>query len=181
MLFRSCEPAGLTLALFIAMSEVTSQGANISSRKYELLTSDTKIEDGHKLIRVRRISDGVLGGYIESEKNLSQAGTSFLDDQSRAYGQARIEDDAQLHGLARDSAQLSGRASVYGAIYGRAKVKDNAVVYGQAYDDSTIEGSAVIHGQVFGSATVAGRAQVYGRVFGKANVGDDETIYGDRE
>ena len=178
MYFRLCARA--CLVSFLALSDAPSQGANIVTRKYEFVSSDTKVEDGHKLTRIRRVSDGVLGGYVESENNLSQAGASFLDDQSRAYGQARIEGDAQLHGLARDSAQLSGRAAVYGAIYGRAHVKDNAVLYGQAYDDSTIEGSAVVHGQVFGNATVGGRAQIFGRVFGNANVGDDETIYGDR-
>ncbi len=88
--------------LLLAASVSASAAAAAVPHKYEFVTSDTKVEDGHKLTRVRLISGGALGGYIESESNLSQAGSCFLDEQSRAYGDARITDDAQLHGLARE-------------------------------------------------------------------------------
>lgn len=39
--------------------------------KYEF-TSETKNYDGHILHRIRRLSDDQLGGWIESEDNLSQ-------------------------------------------------------------------------------------------------------------
>ncbi|MGD0641826.1 MAG: hypothetical protein ABSC22_13850 [Roseiarcus sp.] len=166
--------------LLLAAGVAASAATDAAPRKYEFVTSDTKVEDGHKLTRVRLISSGVLGGYIESESNLSQAGACFLDDQSRAYGNARITDDAQLHGLARDSARLSDRAKVYGAIYGNAQVKDDAVVYGQVYDDAVVDGFAAVHGQVFGAAKVGGHARVYGRIYGAAEVRGDETVYGER-
>ena len=41
--------------------------------KYEF-TDETKNYEGHLLHRIRRLSDSKLGGWIESEKNLSQEG-----------------------------------------------------------------------------------------------------------
>jgi hypothetical protein len=158
-----------------------SAAAVAAPKKYVFVTTDTMVEDGHKLTRVKRLSDGTLGGYIESESNLSQTGACFLDDKSRAFGQARITDDAQLHGEARDSGQLSGRAAVYGAISGNGQVKDSAVVYGQVYDNGIVDQYATVNGQVFGNGRVGGHAKIYGRVFGNASVGGDETVYGDRQ
>jgi hypothetical protein len=180
MLIRSIDIASLGACLVLATAIFASGPAPAAAAKYELVAADTKMEDGHKLTRVRRLADGTLGGYIESENNLSQQGSSFLDEQSRAYGQAQILDDAQLHGLARGSAKLSGRGAVYGAIYGDAQVKDDAAVYGQVYGNAVVEGSAIVHGHVYGNARVKDHAQVYGNVFGDAVVGGSDTIYGNR-
>ena len=181
MAIRSIDLAYWSATLLLAASFLASVEAAAAAAKYELVASDTKVEDGRKLTRVRLVSKGTLGGYIESQDNLSQSGSCFLDDQSRAYGQARITDDAQLHGLAKDSARLSGRGQVYGAIYGHGQVKDDAVVYGQVYDNAVVEGSASVHGQVFGNAKVEGHAQVYGTVSGSVVISGSETLYGNRQ
>ena len=181
MAIRSIDLAYWSATLLLAATLFASVEASAAAGRYELVTSDTKVEDGHKLTRVRLVSNGTLGGYIESEANLSQAGSCFLDDQSRAYGKARITDDAQLHGLAKDSARLSGRGKVFGAIYGNGQVKDDAVVNGQVYDNGIVKGSATVHGQVFGNAKVEDHAQVYGTVSGNVVISGAETIYGTRE
>jgi hypothetical protein len=178
---RSIDLACWSASFLLATSLLSSVAAYAVPAKYELVTSDTKVEDGHKLTRVRRLSDGALGGYIESENNLSQSGASFLDEHSRAYGQARILDDAQLHGLARDSGRLSGRAALYGAISDNGQVKDDAVVHGKVYGNAVVEGHAVVNGQAYGNAKVEGQAQVYGTVSGNAVVSGDEAVYGDRQ
>ena len=41
--------------------------------KYEF-TDKTITNDGHILHEIRRLSDGKIGGWIESEDNLSQEG-----------------------------------------------------------------------------------------------------------
>lgn len=64
--------------------------------KYEF-TGEVKIEFGVKLHRIRAlvaiaaigVAAGDLGGWIESEKNLSQV-----------YGDARVSGDAQVYGNA---------------------------------------------------------------------------------
>jgi hypothetical protein len=181
MQIRSTKSTHFIALVLYAGSLSMSAAEAAAPKKYAFVTTDTMAEDGHKLTRIRRLSDGVLGGYIESENNLSQTGASFLDDKSRAFGQARITDDAQLHGLARDSGQLSGRSAVYGAVSGNGQVKDNAVVYGQVYDNGIVDENATVNGQVFGNGRVGGHAKVYGRVSGNASIGGDETIYGDRQ
>jgi len=64
----------------------------MSTKKYELVTTDTKTNwDGKTLYRIRRISNGELGGYIESEKNLSQ-----VSGNAWVYGDARVSGNAQV-------------------------------------------------------------------------------------
>ncbi len=147
--------------------------------KYELVLTDVIYENGHKLTRVRRIADGVYGGYIESESNLDQPGRAFLDEKSKAYANSRILDDAQLYGIARDSATIQGEARVFGEAYGMAVVRDRSEVYGQIYENGLVAGQAIVHGQVFGHGQVFDNARVFGRVYGNALIGGDQVVFGD--
>ena len=58
------------------------------TKKYKLLKNDFIEVDGIKLYRVQRLSDGLIGGYIESEKNLSHKGCCFVFDDAEVYGDA---------------------------------------------------------------------------------------------
>ena len=84
-------------------------------KKYEL-TSDTKIVFGHILYRIKALSSfgcvsaGDLGGFLESEKNLSQNGDAWVYGDARVYGNARVYGDAEVYGDAR----VYGNAEVYG-------------------------------------------------------------------
>ena len=98
--------------------------------KYEL-TDETIDVSGTTLHRIKALKDfgnvkkGELGGYVESEYNLSQIGNCWV------YGNARVCGDAEL----------CGNAKVYGNawVYGNAEVCGNARVYGNA-DYITIKG-----------------------------------------
>ena len=78
-------------------------------KKYEL-TSETKIVFGHILYRIKALSSfgcvsaGDLGGFLESEKNLSQNGDAWV------YGNAEVSGNARVYG----NAEVSGNARVYG-------------------------------------------------------------------
>ena len=82
-------------------------------KKYEL-TSDTKIVFGHILYRIKALSSfgcvsaGDLGGFLESEKNLSQNGNAWVSGNARVYGNARVSGSAEVYG----SARVSGNAEV---------------------------------------------------------------------
>ena len=56
------------------------------SRKYEF-TGEVNAEG---LKRIRRLSDGFLGGWIESEKNLSHEGSSWVSENARVFEDARV-------------------------------------------------------------------------------------------
>ncbi len=98
--------------------------------KYEL-TDETIDVSGTTLHRIKALKDfgnvkkGELGGYVESEYNLSQIGNCWV------YGNARVCGDAEL----------CGNAKVYGNawVYGNAELCGNARVYGNA-DYITIKG-----------------------------------------
>ena len=119
--------------------------------KYEL-TDETIDVSGTTLHRIKALKDfgnvkkGELGGYVESEYNLSQIGNCWV------YGNARVCGDAELCGNAKvcGNARVCGNAEVCGNawVYGNAEVCGNAKVYGNAW--------------VYGNAELCGNARVYG-------------------
>ena len=88
-------------------------------KKYEL-TSETKIVFGHILYRIKALSSfgyvsaGDLGGFLESEKNLSQNGNAWVSGNARVYGNAEVSGNARVSGSAEvsGSARVSGNAEV---------------------------------------------------------------------
>ena len=125
-------------------------------KKYEL-TSETKVIDGVELRRIKalnsfgNIKKGELGGWIESEKNLSQ------------YGDAWVGVNATVRG----NATVGGNATVRG----NATVGDKADVYGKA----TISGDATVRGKedyiVFKNWWSSGRYFTWTRSNNKWKVG----------
>lgn len=131
--------------------------------KYELILNDTIVTpEGKTLYRIRAIADfgnvkaGQLGGYIESESNLSHKSDCWVYDGAMVYDDAHILGDARIFDQAK--------------VYGHAIVCDEAWVYGQA--------------EVFGHASVGdmvrilGCAKVHGsiRVYGEAWIFDSTVI-----
>jgi hypothetical protein len=77
--------------------------------KYEFI-GETKKFNGITLRRIRRLSDGLVGGWIESEANLSHKGKCFVYGDTRVYGDARVYGNARVYGDTR----VYGNARVYG-------------------------------------------------------------------
>jgi len=122
-------------------------------KKYEF-TGESKDVSGVTLRRIRRLSDGLVGGWIEKEENLSQDGTCFVFDSSEVYQDVKISEHAVIFGSARLSgcATLTGRAMVYGnaIVAGNAKLSGNVEVYGRSIisGDTTIMDSCSVSGNV---------------------------------
>ena len=144
--------------------------------KYELVKTDTKQFCGRTLYRIRAlvaigslIAPNDLGGYIESEKNLSQ-----MSDNAWVYDNAQVFDDARVFG----NAQVFGDAQVFddAQVFGNACVFDDAWVYdnAQVFDDARVFGNA----RVSDNAWVYDNAQVFddARVFGNARVSGDARV-----
>ena len=121
-------------------------------RKYEL-TDETKIYSGITLHRIKSLVDfgcinaGEIGGWIETEDNLSQYGNAWVG------GNAIVRDSAHVGGnaIVRDSAHVGGNAIV----------RDSALVG----DDAHVGGNAIVRDSVHvgGNAHVLGNALVYGK------------------
>lgn len=145
-----------------------------------IITEDTLVISGITLHRIKRLNDGLIGGYVEAEKNPSQSGTCFLYDDGRAFGEAAIIDDAQVFGSVRDEALVSGNATVSGDVFGNASIAEHAELQGKAYDRAVIRGNAKVVGEAFGDSITEGSARVFGRIFGNAHVAGNEVVYGDK-
>ena len=81
-----------------------SKNSSIEMKKYELIPSDMP-----KLYRVRALRDfahvikGDVGGYIESEGNLSHDGNAWVHGNARVYGDACVSGNALVYGDAQVS------------------------------------------------------------------------------
>jgi carbonic anhydrase/acetyltransferase-like protein (isoleucine patch superfamily) len=184
-------------------------------RKYEL-TNETVEVGGVKLYRIRAIRDiegtsfkeGTLGGFIESEKNLSHDGKCWIYGDAKVFGNAVVSENAHVDGNAQvcGNAQISGDSHIYGKalidaaavvsgysfVYGNAHVTCEAQILGRAkvknIKSKTGEGdmSVVIMpsgARIYDKAEVTGRAIVrdYALVHGDVKLGGDARVYGDAE
>lgn len=136
-------------------------------KKYELVKAEELISNGKCLYKIRaltnfgRVRAGDLGGYIESEKNLSHNGTCWVYDNAWVTDNAKVTGHAEI----RNSAGVGGNS----IIKGHARITDRARVF-----NSIVQGLAVITGDVIissdqqpyikitGNASVSGCAQIFG-------------------
>ena len=159
---------------------------NNMEKKYELIPSD---KEG--LYRVKALKDfndvknGDIGGYVESENNLSQYDDCWIYDNAVVRDNAVVVGNAQIWGNAEvcDNAQVCDNAVVWNnaQIYGYAKVCGDAHVYGNAYlhDNAKVCGDA----QIWGNADVSGDTEVCGnaQIWGNADVSGDAIISSDKD
>ena len=158
----------------------------MANKKYELMKDDTIKANGKTLYRIKALVDinhevkaGDLGGYIESEANLS---TKM--DESWVYDDAMVFDSALVvfHAHVRDQAMVYGDAEVAGE-GGEAEVTDNAKVYGSTVmEGGDVRGTAEVNltwgsrpgkisgAEISGNAKLIGEGIVYGgEIGGNAN------------
>ena len=120
------------------------------NKKYEL-TGNTIVIGSHTLFQIRALRDfwditkGDLGGYIESEYNLSHEGDCWVYDRGCVYGEGRVYE----HGRVFDQGQVCDYGSVFGkgCIWGHDRVYGHGSVYGdgRAYGDDRVCGTACIN------------------------------------
>ena len=111
-----------------------------------------------KNIPLYGVKKGDLGGFLESESNLSQDGDCWVDHNAKVYGCAEVRDNA----LVEKHAQVFGSAKIHGNawIHGKAKVFGNA----QVFESGRVRSVAHVYGQaqVKGTAKVRGLSKIGG-------------------
>ena len=135
-----------------------------------------------------------LGGFVESEKNLSQKGTCWIAHYGFVIGNARVyedafvdfygevKDNAKVHGHARiktdssirENAEIYGRAQIHIAmIGGNAKIYEYAEVHCMSENRQyqCIEGNCRIHGHA--------RVSPFARISGEADVCGHASVHSD--
>lgn len=183
------------------------------TQKYEIVQDQSKKFDGRVLYRIRAlkrfedIKKGDMGGWVESEHNLSQKGSCWIRNDAKVFGSACVCDNAQIadDAIVSESATVCDDACVCGwaVVNGYARITDRAFVGGHAivadhaslFGQSCISGDAIIeedaelhrNARVTEDATIAGNAIVTDRalvcgnavVDGDVKVGDSASIAGD--
>ena len=145
-------------------------------KKYELLKERYIEHEGRTLYRIRALKDfgniktGDIGGYIQSEDNLSHKKNCWVYDDAKVYDNACIYDNAKVFRCAevynyakiRDDAEVNGNAK----IYGKARIYDYSLICG--------------HAEVYGNAETCGNAQIYNnaKVYEEAEIYDNAKILG---
>ena len=180
----------------------------MENMKYKL-TDETKVVGNITLHRIECVTAfgdvecGAKGGWIESEKNLSQSGNAWVGENARVYEDAIVGGHATVreNATARGAAWVGGKARVgeRAIVGGKATVGENARVGGDARvgENATVSGTAWVGGDarvgenawvgenaiVGGKATVGGKAAVGGKatVGGNATVSGNATAYGNAE
>ena len=139
--------------------------------KYQLLENICKEVDGRTLYCIQAIKsfgsimEGTMGGYVESEENLSQTGMAWVADTACVYDRARVSGNAIVDSSAKvcQNATVSGntRVSDYALVTGCARIECRSHVYG--------------HGWVGGHAQIDGDAHIrgYAAVSGNTHIGGD--------
>ena len=125
--------------------------------KYEL-TDKTRQFNWVKLYQIKAkrnfsyVCKWELGGWIETEDNLSKYGDSWVSENARVSDGAWVSGDARVSGEAcvSDNASVSGDARVSGnaMVWGDARVSDGAWVSGDARvcEDACVSGDAWVSG-----------------------------------
>lgn len=108
-------------------------------KKYEF-TGETMEFEGRTLRQIRyirngnRFEKGQLGGWIETEDNLSHEGYCCVMQEAKVFGHARVLEYARIReeAVVKDNAQIKGIADIFGdAIVGA---------------DTIVEGKSIIRG-----------------------------------
>ena len=153
--------------------------------KYEITAKTMQVyeyRDDKVVYQIRALKDfgdvkaGDLGGWIESEENLSQSGNCWVADNAMVYDHAQVRDNAILCGNANacDHALITENAKLFDKtwIAGDARVSGQAELHDFAYakDDAIINDFALVSGL----ASVSGEAQVlnHAKIDGTAIIGD---------
>lgn len=180
-------------------------------KKYEL-TDEVQVmrfsSRSAVLHRIRALKDfrgvkkGDLGGWVESEDNLSHEGNCWIYDNSIVMAGAVVSEDARLayeavvdlYSTIRGQATLSQNARVTNHssvddrafVGGSARIDQNSRIYENAmiYGDVIVNGSEICcNARVDGSVRVEGGSKISGcsNVIGLANFKDHAVIMSERD
>lgn len=151
----------------------------MEQKKYRL-TAETMRFDGVMLHRIKALKDfgnveaGELGGWVESEKNLSQEGNCWIAINAKAYANAYIYGNAIL--------TWNAIACENTSIYGNAFISDESVTRGftHLYGNVEVCGKSVIDGdaKLFGNVKVINAKVVDAEVYNNAIICDGAYVHG---
>ena len=163
-----------------AIERKTAKILKMEQKKYRL-TAETMRFNGVMLHRIKALKDfgdvetGELGGWVESERNLSQEGNCWITTDAKAYANAEIYGNAVLerNAIACENTSIYGNARISDAvisgfthIFGNVEIYGESVVGGDArlHGNVMVIGAKVIDADVYGNVVICDSAYVHGRI-----------------
>lgn len=153
----------------------------MQKKKYRLLLEPTFRSQilGRTIYRIQALIDfsdvkaGDIGGYVESEENLSHEGDAWIYDNAAVIEGGFVCDDAKVSdkavvrgdGYVYENARVYGEADIAGTaeIYGNAKVYGKALVCGISHvceNAEVYEEAKVLLGYIIAEAKVHGKIKI---------------------
>lgn len=156
-------------------AQIEAYAKEVNGVKYELTDIRQSVSiSGESLYRIKAlkkfeneatgvvIEKGQLGGFVQSESNLSQDGTCWIDDNARVFNNAKVTDNAYVgeEAMLNRNVEVKDNAVVSGAawITQNAKITDNANVSGMVM----VKGNALIKDEaiVCGNHSINGNTEI---------------------
>lgn len=119
-------------------------------KKYKL-SEAIEFHGAHKFYRIQALKDfgdvkaGEIGGWVESEDNLSQEGLCWVYDDATVMHHASVSDNA----ICRNHSIISGNAIINqnAQILDDSTIEDNSIITNDAVvmENSLIKGNSCIH------------------------------------
>lgn len=155
-------------------------------RKYRLNKEDFIIlPSGKKLFRIISTKDfadvkvGDAGGYVESERNLSQLEHCWIYDNAKVFAQAAIFNDAQI----RDNAEVSNTVVIANnaVVCGNSKISGKIIIsdYSRVQDNVIISNSTEVLTAVFGNSQIKDNVRLIDILYVSNAVLSGDSIYTD--
>ena len=215
--YKGKNRSNFMLAMWQGLTKEMHKADLTTDKKYGF-TGCTKEKDGHILHeicllesvygRTGIIPKGTVGGWIESEDNLSQHGSCWLYKDSMAFGEGRVTEGAflicystvaggivkgesYLHGsLVKDNAVIDVTDSYNSVFFGNCQVsckhcngsvvKDDAVILGGNIDSSFISGSTSIEDCNVINSRIDGTMKIKGKFVRYEDVNDENYVKNDK-
>lgn len=177
-------------------------------KKYEILKNEICELNGdilYRIIAIRsfgEVKKGTIGGFIASEKNLSQKGTCWVHDDAKVANKGKVFEDAQIYNgvkvinngkvygnaKIRNGVLIDNNVRVYGNadITGLSLITHNVRIYGNAkivntllYNETRVFDNAYLNGY---RVHIGGKSKIYGnaKVTGETEI-KNSNIYGNSE
>lgn len=162
----------------------------METKKFKLLKFTEIQKNCRTIYRIQALKDfsdvrkGDLGGWVESEDNLSQEGNCWIYDNACVCDNAKVRDNACV----RDNAKVYGKSLIggYANIIDNAKIFDNAFIqdYAKVCNNAILTGYTCLSGhscvcdnvRLFGDVDLTDYAKicdnvcVFGNITARENV-----------
>lgn len=146
------------------------------NNKYELLPIGGTVYHGSyvydtthptmpHLYRIRRLSDGLIGGWIEGEHNLSIFDDCFIYNESVVCDGSFVTLDARVHGksIINNHSHISNESTIWDSVINHSHVHDNSYVEDSNIIDSDLRDSVEVILSTITNQNLSGNQRINGQ------------------